>query len=242
MTYINGALAPVSTQSRDDYLHHIEQLWPFFRKHGALRMVDCWGVDLPKGKQTDFHGAVDAAESETVTFSWIEWPDRATADACWQAMPDDPDMQHLSKMPFDGSRMIAGGFEPILTSGTGAPSDYVQGFVAAVPADRREDYLAMAHEGWQMFQRLGAIGSAECWGQDVPHGKRTDFYRATHAKEGEVIVFSWVQWPDRATCDAAFQTMHEEAQGKPMPEMPFDGMRMFWGGFQTIFDSAACRS
>lgn len=90
-----------------------------------------------------------------------------------------------------------------------------------------------------MFQRLGAIGMVEAWGQDVPHGKRTDFYRATKAKPGEVIVFSWILWPDRATCDAASASMHQEMQDQPMPDMPFDGMRMFWGGFTTIFDSAA---
>jgi uncharacterized protein YbaA (DUF1428 family) len=77
----------------------------------------------------------------------------------------------------------------------------------------------------------------ENWGEDVPHGKQTDFYRATDAKDGEVPLLSWIEWPDRATADKAQAGMEAEMKDKPMPEMPFDGMRMFWGGFAPIFDS-----
>ena len=73
---------------------------------------------------------------------------------------------------------------------------------------------------------------------DVPHGSRTDFYRATLAKAGEVPMFSWVAWPDKATCDKAAQVMEADMAGKEMSPMPFDGMRMIWGGFEPIFDSA----
>ena len=135
MTYVTGAIAPVPTDARDDYLNHVDQLWQLFQKHGALRMVDCWGVDLPKGKQTDFQGAVDMHDGESVTFSWIEWPDRATADACWANLPEDPAMQDLPAMPFDGSRMITGGFDPIFAGGQDSHAGYVQGFVLVVPED-----------------------------------------------------------------------------------------------------------
>ena len=64
-----------------------------------------------------------------------------------------------------------------------------------------------------------------------------DFYRATDAKEGEVPLFSWIEWPDRATADKAQAAMEQEMQDQPMPEMPFDGARMFWGGFAPVFDS-----
>ena len=114
---------------------------------------------------------------------------------------------------------------------------YYSGFVLAVPADKKQAYVDMAREAWPMFERLGAIRMVENWGEDVPHGKQTDFYRATNAKEGEVPLFSWVEWPDRATADKAQAGMEEEMKDKPTPEMPFDGARMFWGGFAPVFDS-----
>jgi uncharacterized protein YbaA (DUF1428 family) len=114
---------------------------------------------------------------------------------------------------------------------------YYSGFVLAVPAAKKQDYVAMARQAWPMFKRNGAIRMVENWGEDVPHGKQTDFYRATEAKEGEVPLFSWIEWPDRATADKAQAAMEQEMQDQSMPEMPFDGARMFWGGFAPVFDS-----
>ena len=119
MTYVTGALAPVPTDARDDYLNHVDQLWQLFQKHGALRMVDCWGVDLPKGKQTDFQGAVDMHDGESVTFSWIEWPDKQTRESAmteWETRAESDERYQMDpgQMPFDGKRMIYGGFEPIV--------------------------------------------------------------------------------------------------------------------------------
>jgi uncharacterized protein YbaA (DUF1428 family) len=100
----------------------------------------------------------------------------------------------------------------------------------------------MAREAWQeAFRPHGSLGMVEAWGVDVPHGKQTDFYRAAKAEDGEVPVFSWVAWPDRATCDAAAKAMQKEMEGKEFPDMPFDGKRMMWGGFEPIFDSATAR-
>jgi uncharacterized protein YbaA (DUF1428 family) len=114
---------------------------------------------------------------------------------------------------------------------------YYSGFVLAVPAANKQAYVDMAAQTWPMFERLGAVRMVENWGEDVPHGKQTDFYRATNAEDGEVPLFSWIEWPDRATADKAHAAMGEEMKDKPMPEMPFDGMRMFWGGFAPVFDS-----
>lgn len=112
---------------------------------------------------------------------------------------------------------------------------YYSGFVAAVPTERRDDYITHAKASWPMFKRHGALRMVECWGEDVPHGKQTDFYRATQAQDGEVPVFSWIEWPDRATADAAWAAMMAEDHPE-MGEMPFDGARMFWGGFAPILD------
>lgn len=238
MTYYTGMIAAVPTAKRQAYIDHLHRAWHLLHKHGASRMVEGWGVDVPTGKVTDLRAAVQARADETVIFTWIEWPDRATSDAAWSAMPGDPDVAALDKdMPFDGKRLIQGGFEPLMEAGTVHGAPYYQGFLLAVPEQNKAAYDKMARDAWPMFEKYGCLGIAENWGVDVPHGKLTDMYRATKAEPGEVAVFSWTAWPDRATCDRASQQMMSDMQGQPMPEMPFDGMRMMWGGFQTIFDS-----
>lgn len=113
---------------------------------------------------------------------------------------------------------------------------YISGFVAAVPTANKEAYVAHARAAWPMFQNRGALSMVEGWGEDVPHGKQTDFYRATNAREDETPIFSWIIWPDRATADAAWASMEDDTG---MAEMPFDGARMFWGGFTPVLDTAA---
>jgi uncharacterized protein YbaA (DUF1428 family) len=238
MTYFTGAVAAVPTINKDKYVDHVAAAWPLFRSYGATRMVETWGADVPKGKVTDFYGAVNAKEDEAIVFSWIEWPDKATADASWQKMQDDPAMKAMPEMPFDGSRMIFGGFTPVYEGGTRDEAGYVQGFLLAVPEKNRSPYAEMADEGWKIFEKSGAIGMVEGWGEDVPRGKVTDFYRATKAEPGEVPMFSWVTWPDRATCDAASKAMEAGMGDMDMSSMPFDGMRMMWAGFDPLFDSA----
>ncbi len=111
---------------------------------------------------------------------------------------------------------------------------YVQGFLLAVPEENKEKYKIMAEEALEMFKRLGCIGFQENWGLDVPDGKVTSFPMAVKLEEGEVCLFSWIIWPDKATADEAHKKMVEEMDGQEMPEMPFDGMRMMWGGFEPL--------
>ncbi len=236
MTYYTGSIAAVPTANRHKYIEHASAAWPMFHSKGATRMVETWGVDVPKGKVTDFHRAVEAAADETVAFSWITWPDQPTADAAWQKIQSDPSMP---QMPFDGKRMIFGGFAPVFEQGADTGAGYYQGFVLAVPEGHQLRYIEMAGKGWQMFSKRGALGMVENWGKDVPRGNQTDFYRATKLEEGEVPMFSWIAWPDRASCDAAATTMEADMADIDMSDMPFDGMRMMWGGFEPVFDSAA---
>jgi len=238
MSYFTGFVAAVPTANKDKYTHHVAAVWPLVKSYGATRMVETWGVDVPKGKVTDFFGAVQAVEGETIVFSWIEWPDRATADASMPRIQEDPAMKELPEMPFDAHRVIYGGFAPVFEAGTCDGAGYYQGFLLAVPGQNKAAYLDMALEGWKLFKKGSALGMIENWGQDVPHGEVTDFYRATKAETGEVPVFSWSAWPDRATCDAAARAMEAEMEGMDMPQMPFDGIRMMWAGFEPLFDSA----
>lgn len=240
MTYYTGSIAAVPTINKHKYINHVSPAWALFRNYGAIRMVEGWGIDVQKGKVNDLYGAVNAKDDETVVFSWIEWPDKTTADDAWQKMRADPAMSALATMPFDGSRMIFGGFEPVFAEGTDKGAGHIQGFVLAVPEKNKAAYIDMARSAWEgAFKPNGCLGTVEAWGVDVPHGKQTDFYRASKAEAGEVPLFSWVAWPDRATCDAAAKAMAAAMEGQEFPDMPFDGMRMMWGGFEPIFDSGA---
>ena len=114
---------------------------------------------------------------------------------------------------------------------------YIDGFVIPVASADRERYRAAAREFHELFKHCGALRQVECWGDDVPDGKVTDFKRAVDAKPGETVVFSWIEWPSKEVRDAANKTMREDPRMKNL-DMPFDAKRMIFGGFETIFDTA----
>ncbi len=116
---------------------------------------------------------------------------------------------------------------------------YVDGYVLPVPNANREAYRAMAQKLAPFFIECGALQIVECWGDDVPHGTTTDFFTAVKAKEDENVVLSWIIWPDKATRDSGWEKIMADERGKPQAEMPFDGKRMFWGGFEPIVDHKA---
>ena len=113
---------------------------------------------------------------------------------------------------------------------------YVQGFVTAVPADARETYRKFAEKGAKLFREFGATRIVEAWGDNVPDGKTTDFKKAVQAKPGEVVVFGWQEFPDKAAADAAYEKMMNDPRMRELGDMPFDGLRMIYGGFSTIVD------
>lgn len=112
---------------------------------------------------------------------------------------------------------------------------YIQGFLIAVPKDNKEKYRKMAAEAGDYFQSLGASEIVESWEADIQDGKHTDFRRATKATKDEQIVFSWVIWTDKKTCDDAADRMKREAADHDHAEMPFDGKRAIIGGFEPIY-------
>jgi uncharacterized protein YbaA (DUF1428 family) len=120
---------------------------------------------------------------------------------------------------------------------------YMDGFVIAVPKANRQKFIDHANMGDSVFMDLGALRVVECWGDDVPVGKTTDFRMAVKATEEEDIVFSWIEWPDKATRDAAMATMSawmtDPTKADPRMDpaknpMPFDGKRMIYGGFTPV--------
>ena len=122
MSYIEGFVIAVPTANKQKFIDHASTSDSMFIEWGATRVIECWGDDVPDGKLTDFRKAVQATDDESVVFSWIEWPDKATRDAASAKMMDpqnsDPRMDPAKNpVPFDGKRMIYGGFEPIVTLG-----------------------------------------------------------------------------------------------------------------------------
>ena len=113
MTYIDGFVVPVPVGNKQAYRDMAAKVAAIFMEHGATRLVECWGDDIPDGKVTDFRGAVKAEEGENVVFAWIMWPSRAARDAGHKKVMEDP-RRIDGDMSFDGKRMIYGGFEVLL--------------------------------------------------------------------------------------------------------------------------------
>ena len=240
MSYIQGFVMAVPTANRDAFVEHSRKAADLIREFGATRVVDTWGDDVPDGKLNDFKGAVKAKADETVCFGWMEFADKAASNAAFQKMMSDPRMQAIGEMPFDGKRMIFGGFEPLMDDRAGNASAsrttrYIDGFVLPVSPTNRDAYRAMALKAFEMFRDHGLIRNLEAWGDDVPRGQITDFYRAAHAEGEEDVVFAFLEWPDKATRDAGMKAVMEDPRIKEMPSpMPFDGKRMIFGGFEVL--------
>lgn len=112
---------------------------------------------------------------------------------------------------------------------------YIDGFVLAVPMENKQKYIDHAKKALRMVKDYGATRMVEGWEDDVPKGKVTDFHRAVKAEEGEAVLFSWIEWPDKETRDIGMKRMMEDPQMKNM-DMPFDGKRMIFGGFNPVVD------
>jgi uncharacterized protein YbaA (DUF1428 family) len=113
---------------------------------------------------------------------------------------------------------------------------YIDGFVVPVPADKKEAYRKLATEASAIYLEHGATQVVECWGDDVPDGKVTDFKRAVQATADEVVVFSWIVWPSKEARDEGNKKVMADPRMKPPAAMPFDGKRMIYGGFAQLLD------
>ena len=116
---------------------------------------------------------------------------------------------------------------------------YVDGYVVPVPNGNKEAYRKVAEEAGAIFLEHGATQVMECWGDDVPDGKVTDFRRAVAAEEGENVVFSWIIWPSKAARDEGMAKAMKDERMQPGADMPFNGQRMIFGGFEVLFETSA---
>jgi len=238
MAYIDGFVAAVPAASKDAYRKHAAEAAPLFKEFGATRMVENWGDEVPDGKVTDFKGAVKAEPGEVVVFSWMEYPSKAARDAASQKIMNDPRMKEIgAKMPFDGKRMIYGGFDVLLDEGSRGKPGYVDATLIPVPVANKEALRAWAVKMAAVFKEYGAIRVIDGWGDDVPDGKVTDFKRAVKAKVDETVLYGWVEWVSKDARDKAWTRLMADPRMQPGHEKPpFDGQRMIYGGFAPILD------
>ena len=242
MTYFEGFIVPVPESNRAAYEKHATDFAPLVQEVGVRRMVESWESDVPEGKVTDFRKAVDAKPDEKIVFSFFEYPNRQARDAANEKFMSDPRMAEMGKdMPFDGKRMIMGGFDAIVEEGS-AGGAYTDGFVVPVPESKKEAYRELASKMAKVFREHGANRVVEAIADDVSHGKVTDFYRAVKAEDGETVVFSFIEWPDKQARDDAWAKIMADESMKPDGDMPFSGQRMFWGGFEPILDSTPTKT
>ena len=239
MSYVEGFVAAVPAANKEAYRKHAADAASLFKELGVTRMVEAWGDDVPDGKVTDFKGAVKAKPDEVVVFSWFEYPTRQARDAANEKIRSDPRMKEMgATMPFDGQRMIFGGFEPIVEDGAKGKTGYVDGALVPVPAGSKDAYRDMARKTAAVFKEHGATRVVEAWGDDVPDGKVTDFKGAVKATGDEKVVYAWIEWPSKQARDEGWKKvmadprMHVEKESRP-----FDGRRMVYGGFAPILDA-----
>ena len=115
MNYVDGFVTPVPSANKEAYLAHAKTFAQKLKDAGALGVTECWGDDVPEGKVTSFGLAVKRESTETVVFSWITWPSRAVRDAAWAKLMADPAMAPgATPIPYDGKRLIYGGFQVIM--------------------------------------------------------------------------------------------------------------------------------
>jgi len=115
MSYVDGFVIAVPQANRARFIEHAQTLDGIFLECGATQVTECWGEDVPEGKLTDFRRAVQAHADEAVVFSWVTWPDKVTRDAGMEKFMNDPRLDTAGAMPFDGKRMIFGGFVPVVS-------------------------------------------------------------------------------------------------------------------------------
>ena len=171
MTYFEGFVAPVPEANKDAYRKHAADAAPLFQEFGVKRHVEAWDSDVPEGKVTDFRKAVEAKPDEKVVFAWFEYPDRAARDAANAKMMSDPRMQDMGDdMPFDGKRMIMGGFDAIVEEGS-ERGGYTDGFVVPVPDGKAEAYRELAAKMAKVFREHGATARRRGAGRRRPEGQ-----------------------------------------------------------------------
>lgn len=237
MSYVDGFLIAVPNNRLDEYKTMAELGRTVWMDHGATAYLEAVADDVPYGEVTSFPRAVMAKEDETVIFSFIVYPSKEVRDACMKKVFEDDRMKgSMDNAPFDGKRMIFGGFDAILTpEKLDGNAGYVDGFVMPVEANRLDEYRRIAKESAPMWKDFGAVAIGETLADDAPVGELTSFPRSVQAKDGETVGFGYVIYESREHRDAVNAKMMADKRFEElMRSIPVDGKRMIFGGFRTI--------
>ncbi|RKH41976.1 DUF1428 domain-containing protein [Corallococcus sicarius] len=239
MAYIDGFVVAVPAANKEAYRQDAAMAALLYMEFGATRFVEAWGDDVPEGKVTDFRRAVKAQPDEVIVFSWLEFPNKAVRDAANAKARSDPRMKTMgAQMPFDGQRMIFGGFVPSRDERVQAKPGYVDGSLEPVLAGNQNAYRAMASRLAAVLKEHGALRVVDAWGDDVPDGKVTDFKGAVKATGDEQVVFSWIEWPSKEARDAGWAKAFADPRMRT-DNAPYDERRRVHGGFVPLLDEQA---
>lgn len=239
MAYIDGFVIAVPSANKEAYRQAAIAAAPLYKEFGATRFVENWGDDVPEGKVTDLRRAVKAEPDEVIVFSWIEYPSKAVRDEANAKAMRDPRMEEMgANIPFDGKRMIFGGFVPSLHEGGAGRPGYVDGSLVPVPVGNKEAYHAIASRLAAVLLEHGATRVVDAWGDDVPDGKVTDFKGAVKATADEQVVFAWIEWPSKEARNAGWGKAMADPRMHP-DSVPYDEGRRAHGGFVPILVETA---
>ncbi|MGH6761733.1 MAG: DUF1428 domain-containing protein [Phyllobacterium sp.] len=237
MAYIEGFVVAVPAANEEIYRQHAVTVAAILKEHGVGRMVEAWGDEVPDGKITDFRRAVKAKDDEVIVFSWFEYPSKQARDTANAKMMSDPRMKEMgSTMPFDGQRMIYGGFKSMIDERAEGEVGYIDGSLVPVPTANKDAYHTQAVQQVAVLMEYGAIRVVDAWGDDVPNGKVTDYKGAVKAEDGEQVVYTWIEWPSKEVRDAGWQKVMTDPRMFP-ESTPYDNMRRVYGGFRPILDT-----
>lgn len=244
MAYFQGFLVPVPGVKKAAYEKMARDAVPLFSDYGARRIVECWERDVPHGESTDMFRAVKAEEDEKLVFSWIDWESKAACDRAHDEMMNDERMQSPPEdMPFDGMRMTYAGFEVLGETGTGGIPAYVQGYIAPVPKENRSAFAKMCETMRTVAVDCGALRATDGWADRIDDGKVTDFKQAVKAGDDEAIAFGYVEWASKKAFDHGSEKMRaDDRMPPPGSDMPLDGKRLIYGGFEVILDTKEMES
>lgn len=236
MAYVDGFVAAVPDANREAYRKLATDASVVFKKHGAISFVENWGVDVPQGKVNCLNSAVMRKPDETVVFSWIVWPDKAARDAGNAEVMVDPDLGGPGmEMPFDGMRMIYGGFEHLFGDAMAAPT-ILDGTVMPILAANKAAYVEAAVKMADLFREYGATAVVDCWGDDLPEGKVNSFHTAVLRKPDEAVVFSWIGWKDKAAQEKGWASIMADPRMQELSPKTVgaDMGRMIFGSFEPL--------
>ena len=243
--YIDGLVFAVPTANKQAFIDYAKRSDSFLE--GYIRIGYGWEDELLEGQLTDFRKSVQAKTDESIIFVWIEWPDKATRNLEHQNMQArlKSEATFINEIPpFDGARMLSGGFETIIDFETTIHNkkgdfkmSYFDGFLFAVKSENKEAFIDYANRANSLIE--GCTRIVYALEDDLQDGQVTDFRMAVQAKDDEAVVFGWEEWPDKEARNKGHELMADyleshETLGKEIP--PFDELRMVFGGFETIIE------